>query len=156
LAGSTVREAPTPFTLHRSVLGTRLDRTSFTYTIRQLCLEFGCTPRAVRFYEAKELLWPRRDGLNRLYSYQDRARLQLILRGKRLGLPLEDIRQILELYGKSDGNRAQELLTLKKYRERIVSLEAQQKDIESVIAELTASCELIEQRLVATQPPEDI
>ena len=58
-----------------------LRRPNRTFTIRQLCLEFKCTPRALRFYEDKGLISPARDGMNRVYSYKDRARLQLILRG---------------------------------------------------------------------------
>ena len=72
-----------------------LRRPARTYTIRQLCLEFKCTPRALRFYEDKGLLTPARDGMNRVYSYRDRARLQLILRGKRVGLSLSEIGEIL-------------------------------------------------------------
>ena len=62
-----------------------------TFTIRQLCQEFDCTARALRFYEDKGLISPERDGMNRVYSYKDRARLQLILRGKRVGLALSEI-----------------------------------------------------------------
>jgi DNA-binding transcriptional MerR regulator len=72
-----------------------LRRLPRTYTIRQLCLEFKCTARALRFYEDKGLLDPARDGMNRVYSYRDRARLQLILRGKRVGLSLAEIGEIL-------------------------------------------------------------
>ena len=72
-----------------------LRRPERSFTIRQLCLEFKCTPRALRFYEDKGLLAPGRQGLNRVYSYKDRARLQLILRGKSVGLMLAEIREIL-------------------------------------------------------------
>ena len=75
-----------------------LRRPERSFTIRQLCREFGATPRALRFYEDKGLLAPARNGLNRVYSYKDRARLQLILRGKRVGLALAEIREILALY----------------------------------------------------------
>ena len=77
-------------------MATDLRRPNRTFTIRQLCLEFKCTPRALRFYEDKGLISPARDGMNRVYSYKDRARLQLILRGKRVGLALAEIGQILE------------------------------------------------------------
>jgi DNA-binding transcriptional MerR regulator len=86
---------------------TDLRRPMRTYTIRQLCLEFKCTPRALRFYEDKGLLNPARDGMNRVYSYRDRARLQLILRGKRVGLSLAEIGEILDLYD-ADESGAQE------------------------------------------------
>ena len=78
-------------------MATDLRRPNRTFTIRQLCLEFKCTPRALRFYEDKGLISPARDGMNRVYSYKDRARLQLILRGKRVGLALAEIGQILDL-----------------------------------------------------------
>ncbi|MBV8593931.1 MAG: MerR family DNA-binding transcriptional regulator, partial [Caulobacteraceae bacterium] len=99
-----------------------LRRPERTFTIRQLCLEFGCTPRALRFYEDKGLLSPGRQGLNRVYSYKDRGRLQLILRGKRVGLSLAEIRDLLDLYGRGD-NAAQHRRALAKFQERIVDLE---------------------------------
>ena len=98
---------------------TELRRPERTFTIRQLCLEFKCTPRALRFYEDKGLLSPARQGLNRVYSYKDRARLQLILRGKRVNLSLAEIREILDLYDKNDGGATQNATALRKFRERI-------------------------------------
>ena len=112
-----------------------LRRPERTFTIRQLCLEFKCTPRALRFYEDKGLLSPARQGLNRVYSYKDRARLQLILRGKRVGLALAEIREILDLYDEDDGGAAQNAKALRKFRERIVALERQREDIDHAIAE---------------------
>ncbi len=102
-----------------------------TYTISQLAREFEVTPRALRFYEDKGLLTPRRDGMNRVYSHRDRARLQLILRGKRVGLSLIEIKEILDLY-KVD-QRAQAQTTLKRYQARIVALEAQREDVDAAI-----------------------
>src|ERR1700730_5879638 len=107
----------------RDTMATELRRPERTFTIRQLCLEFKWTPRALRFYEDKGLLAPARQGLNRVYSYKDRARLQLILRGKRVDLSLADIREILQLYDKGDGGAAQNALALRKFRERIIALE---------------------------------
>src|ERR1700760_1168825 len=101
---------------------TDLRRPNRTFTIRQLCQEFKCTPRALRFYEDKGLLAPARDGLNRVYSYKDRARLQLILRGKRVGLSLAEIREILDLYDKNDGGGTENALALAKFKQRIVAL----------------------------------
>ena len=69
-----------------------------TYSITQLCREFSATPRALRFYEEQGLLTPARRDLARVYSYKDRARLQLILRGRRVGLSIAEIRDILDLY----------------------------------------------------------
>jgi len=71
-------------------------------TIRQMCEAFDVTPRTLRFYEAKELLSPFRDGTKRMFTKRDRARLKLILRGKRFGFSLEEIRQLLELYDTGD------------------------------------------------------
>ena len=106
-------------------------RTDRTYTISQLAREFEVTPRALRFYEDKGLLTPRREGMNRVYSHRDRARLQLILRGKRVGLSLIEIKEILDLY-KVD-QRAQAQIALKKYKKRIVELEAQREDVDAAI-----------------------
>jgi DNA-binding transcriptional MerR regulator len=102
-----------------------------TYTISQLAREFQVTPRALRFYEDKGLLTPRRDGLNRVYSHKDRARLQLILRGKRVGLSLIEIKEILDLY-KID-QRAQAQTALKRFKTRIAALEEQRKDIDAAV-----------------------
>ena len=112
---------------------TDLRRPHRTFTIRQLCLEFKCTPRALRFYEDKGLLAPARDGLNRVYSYKDRARLQLILQGKRVGLALAEIGEILDLYEVDDGGVQQAAKSLRKFRERIVALQQQRIDVEEQI-----------------------
>ena len=128
---------------------TELRRPERTFTIRQLCLEFKCTPRALRFYEDKGLLNPARQGLNRVYSYKDRARLQLILRGKRVNLSLAEIREILDLYDKGDNNAAQNATALRHFRERIVLLERQREDLDHAIAELHQACENLEKSLAA-------
>ncbi len=129
-----------------------LRRPERSFTIRQLCREFNCTPRALRFYEDKGLLAPARAGLNRVYSYKDRARLQLILRGKRVGLALAEIRDILDLYDKADGGIAQDALALKKFRERIAAFEKQREDIADAIATLTAACATLEERIADVRP----
>lgn len=131
---------------------TDLRRPNRTFTIRQLCLEFKCTPRALRFYEDKGLLAPARDGLNRVYSYKDRARLQLILRGKRVGLALAEIGEILDLYEVDDGGAQQAAKSLRKFQERIVALEHQKVDIDNAIKELRDGCEVLEARLTQTRP----
>lgn len=131
---------------------TDLRRPHRTFTIRQLCQEFKCTPRALRFYEDKGLLAPARDGMNRVYSYKDRARLQLILRGKRVGLALAEIGEILDLYEVDDGGAQQAAKSLRKFRERIVALEHQKVDIDSAIEQLKAGCEAMEKRLAETRP----
>ncbi len=129
-----------------------LRRPARTFTIRQLCLEFKCTPRALRFYEDKGLLSPARDGMNRVYSYKDRGRLQLILNGKRVGLALAEIGEILDLYDLNDGGTAQNVKSLTKFRERIVALEAQRQDIDKAIEELRAGCDGLERQLSRTRP----
>jgi len=127
----------------------RLER---TYTIRQLCVEFKVTARALRFYEDKGLLSPKRDGMNRVYGYRDRARLTLILRGKRVGLSLSEIREILDLYNAEDGGAVQNARSLKKFHERIVALEAQRDDIDHAIAELRTACSRLEEFLAKNRP----
>ncbi|MBL8537608.1 MAG: MerR family DNA-binding transcriptional regulator [Hyphomonadaceae bacterium] len=107
-----------------------------TYTISQLAREYQVTPRALRFYEDKGLLTPRREGMNRVYSHRDRAKLQLILRGKRVGLSLIEIKEILDLY-KVD-QRAQAQTALKRFRSRIAALEEQRKDVDAAIEALHA------------------
>jgi DNA-binding transcriptional MerR regulator len=131
---------------------TELRRPERTFTIRQLCTEFKATPRALRFYEDKGLLTPARDGMNRVYSYKDRARLILILRGKRVGLSLQEIREILELYGEHDEAMQQNAHSLKKFKEKIVDLEQQREDIEGAINELREACDRIEKHLAAKRP----
>lgn len=110
------------------------------YSITALAEEFAVTPRAIRFYEDKGLLTPQRVGLNRIYSRRDRVRLGLILRGKRLGFSLSDIREMLDLYDLGDGQVEQMRLTLRKSRERLAALERQHRDLDEAIAELRDAC----------------
>ena len=83
-----------------------------TMTIREMCDAFDVTPRTLRFYEAKELLFPIRKGQKRLFTRRDRARLKLILRGKRFAFSLEEIRQLLNLYEPGNGQATQLARTL--------------------------------------------
>lgn len=131
---------------------TDLRRPARTYTIRQLCLEFKCTPRALRFYEDKGLLNPARDGMNRVYSYRDRGRLVLILRGKRVGLSLAEIGEILDLYEADDSGAQQAARSLRKFKERIFALEQQKTDIDDAIAQLQTGISDMEKRLSDTRP----
>jgi DNA-binding transcriptional MerR regulator len=123
-----------------------------SYSIRQLCREFDVTPRALRFYEDKGLLAPSRQGLNRIYAARDRGRLQLILRGKRVGLALSEIGEILDLYDVDDGGAQQAAKSLRKFQERIVALENQRLDIDNAIKELKDGCAALEARLAETRP----
>jgi DNA-binding transcriptional MerR regulator len=129
-----------------------LRRPERTFTIRQLCLEFKCTPRALRFYEDKGLLAPERQGLNRVYSHGDRVRLQLILKGKRVGLSLADIREILQLYDKTDGGVSQNAKALRKFKAQLAALEQKREDIDHAIEELSRACAVMEERLAQTRP----
>lgn len=134
-------------------MASELRRPERTFTIRQLCLEFKATPRALRFYEDKGLLNPARQGLNRVYSYRDRARLQMILQGKRVGLSLAEIRDILDSYNKSEeGGITQKAKMLRKFRERIITLEQQRHDVEEAIKTLQTSCENLEKQLTEVRP----
>ena len=120
----------------------RPDRDAFTIT--DLSAEFGVTPRALRFYEDEGLIAPERRGTQRLYSHRDRARLAWILRGKRVGFSLADIREMIDLYDAGDGRRAQRALTVERCRERVALLERQRHDIDAAIEELSAFIELVE------------
>ena len=115
-----------------------------TYSMTELRREFDVSARTLRFYEDKGLLHPTRAGQNRIFSYRDRARLKLILRGKRVGFSLAEIREILDLYNLKDGQVTQLRVSLDKGRERITALEEQKRDIEEAIADLTRTCEIIQ------------
>jgi DNA-binding transcriptional MerR regulator len=107
-----------------------------TLTIRQMCEAFAVTPRTLRFYEAKELLFPVRQGTKRLFTRRDRARLTLILRGKRFGFSLEDIRQLLDMYEPDGSNAAQLTRTFQLAEARLHQMEAQRGELDQAIAEL--------------------
>ena len=106
------------------------------FTIGELAAEFTLSPRAIRFYEDQGLLLPQRAGTTRVYTKRDRARLQLILRGKRLGFSLSDIREFLGLYDADRGKHRQMAMTLERTRTRIADLEQQLEDITITLAEL--------------------
>ncbi|MEM9967397.1 MAG: MerR family DNA-binding transcriptional regulator [Pseudomonadota bacterium] len=109
---------------------------SRSFTIREMCDAFGVTPRTLRFYEAKELLFPERSGQKRLFTKRDRARLKLILRGKRFGFSLEEIRQLLELYHMGDQQQTQIARTYEIARERLADMIAQRDELNDAIIEL--------------------
>lgn len=115
-----------------------------TYGIGQLAEEFGVTSRALRLYEEEGLLNPRREGTRRIYNERDRVRLRLILRGKRLGWSLSEIRESFDLYDSRLGEEAQLEAMLVKLAERRESLHTQRRDIDNAIEDLeiiAANCE---------------
>ena len=115
------------------------------FAIADLAREFGISTRAIRFYEAKGLLAPERVGATRVFRRRDRARLILILRGKRLGFSLRDISDYLSLY---DANRTQQVsLLIGKVDERLASLETQLEDLQTTISELKEIKKLADDRL---------
>jgi len=113
-------------------MSTDLRRPGRTYTVRQPCQEFGCTPRALRFYEDKGLPAPAREGLNRVYAPKDRARL--------------------DLYEVGDGGLQQNAKSLRKFREKVAALEHRRAELDQVIAELHAGIAALEQRLAERRP----
>ncbi|HSX57574.1 MAG TPA: MerR family DNA-binding transcriptional regulator [Sphingomonas sp.] len=122
----------------------RPDKESFS--ISDLCAEFEVTARALRFYEDEGLIAPERRGLARIYSHRDRARLAWILRGKRVGFSLAEIREMIDLYDVGDERRTQHQVTLDKCRARIELLERQKVDIDAHIVELEDFVAVLEGR----------
>ena len=110
-------------------------------TIRQMCDAFDVTARTLRFYEAKELISPIRQGQKRLFTKRDRARLKLILRGKKFGFSLEDIRQLLEMYYMEDQQATQLKNTFQLANKRLAELKEQRDDLDQTIRELEAQIE---------------
>lgn len=106
------------------------------WTIREMCDQFDVTPRTLRFYESKELLFPKRQGQKRLFTKKCRGRLKLILRGKRFGFSLEDIRQLLEMYDMGDQQQTQLLRTYELATDKLTDLKNQRDEIEETIKEL--------------------
>ncbi|PHR60025.1 MAG: transcriptional regulator [Robiginitomaculum sp.] len=134
----------------------RLKSSVLEYSISQLATEFGVTARTLRFYEDKGLLRPTRSGQSRIYSAADRARLRLILRGKRVGFTLDEIREMMDLETLDSGGFIHLNTSLKRFRARIVALQQQRSDIDLSIAELEAGCAWLDARLVDREPSEEI
>ena len=116
-------------------------------TIREMCDTFDVTPRTLRFYEAKELLFPIREGQKRLFTKRDRARLKLILRGKRFGFSLEEIRQLLDLYHMGDQQQTQIQRTYEIAQERLADMERQREELSEAIDDLKSQLKWGEQLL---------
>lgn len=119
-------------------------------TIREMCEAFGVTPRTLRFYEAKELIFPVRDGQKRLYNRTDRARLKLIMRGKRFGFSLEEIRQLLDLYNLDDQGATQLAKSYEIAKERLAAMVLQRDELSEAIVDLTKQIGWAEKMLATT------
>jgi DNA-binding transcriptional MerR regulator len=117
------------------------------FSISDLAREFDITPRAIRFYEDQGLLAPRRDGQRRIYTPRDRTRLKLTLRGKRLGLTLSEIRELIDMYEPGRDERPQLERFLAVLEAHTASLVQQRADIEAQLAELQAFEKRIRKRL---------
>ena len=107
-----------------------------TYTIRDLATEFDVTTRTIRYYEEKRLLSPKREGAQRIYSPSDRTKLKLILRGKRLGLSLDESAEIVMMYGSPEKNRRQLEKLIERIRVKRKELMSQKHDLESLLDDL--------------------
>ena len=117
------------------------------FTIGELSRDFGVTLRTLRFYEDKGLLNPKRQGTTRLYDRRDRARLKLVLLGKRIGFSLVEIKEMLDLYDLRDNQKTQFRVSLEMFRNQIKVLEQQKADIEQAIVELTETMNVISDTL---------
>jgi DNA-binding transcriptional MerR regulator len=124
-----------------------------TLTIREMCEAFEVTARTLRFYEQKELLFPIRDGQKRLFTRRDRARLKLILRGKRFGFSLEEIRQLLDLYYVGDQQATQLARTIDVARDRLDDMERQRAELDVAIHDLRSQMELVQEMLASRSAP---
>ena len=117
------------------------------FTIGDLSREFGVTLRTLRFYEGKGLLNPKRHGTTRIYDKRDRARLKLVLLGKRIGFSLSEIKEILDLYDLGDNQETQLRVAMEKFEKQIRVLEQQKIEIEQAIDELTETMKTVSREL---------
>ncbi|MCF8466456.1 MAG: MerR family DNA-binding transcriptional regulator [Sneathiella sp.] len=128
------------------------DRASFSIT--ELAEEFGVTSRTIRFYEDKGLINPAREGTTRIYSRKDRGRLKIILRGRRLGFSLQDIKKMLDMYSPKGEATEQLTFTLQKCQEQLAKLVVQREDIDEAIAELEDGIAQLKSHLASGGKPE--
>jgi len=114
------------------------------FTISDLTAEFGLTARALRFYEDEGLIAPARQGLSRVYSKRDRARLAWIMRAKNVGFSLTEIKEMIDLYDLGDGRVEQRRVTVARCKQQVERMQAQHADIDAAIKELTDFITLVE------------
>ncbi len=123
------------------------EKSQLFWSIGDLAREYDISARTLRFYEDKGLISPIRDGLKRKYSTRDRARLILVLRGKRIGLSLEELKELLDLYDLEGGKRHQMQSALMKFKHQLQVLEAQKADICAAIEDLQTNIIRVEEFL---------
>lgn len=121
-------------------------------TIREMCDTFDVTPRTLRFYESKELLFPIREGQKRLFTRRDRARLKLIVRGKRFGFSLEEIRQVLDLYHLDDQQQSQISKAYEIAKERLADMESKREELDAAISDLKEQLKWGAEMIAQSQP----
>jgi DNA-binding transcriptional MerR regulator len=126
------------------------------HSIGDLCAEFSVTARALRFYETKGLLRPERRGQARIYSATDRARLALVLRGKRVGFALDEIKRLLDLHQMDPTDHAGLAHMRERLLTRVEDLKRQRADVDHAIVDLENGCEWLAERLADREPSEEL
>lgn len=125
-----------------------MPQTTITFTISDLAREFGITPRTIRFWEDQGILAPEREGSKRVFTRRDRARLKMALRGKRLGLSLAEIKDLIGMYASTEDETPQLLECLRVMSKRREALEQQREDIEAMLADISLFEQQCQQELV--------
>src|SRR5574343_1594600 len=132
---------------------TTLSQTASIFAISDLAREFGITPRTIRFWEDQGILSPQREGNKRIFTRRDRARLKMALRGKRLGLTLAEIKDLIGMYNSTEDETPQLLQCLRVMEKRRAALEQQREDIEAMLAEIGQFEGLCQQELQRRKNP---
>ena len=130
-----------------------MPQTTTTFAISDLAREFGITPRTIRFWEDQGILAPEREGSKRVFTRRDRARLKMALRGKRLGLSLAEIKDLIGMYASTEDETPQLLECLRVMSKRREALEQQREDIEAMLAEISLFEQQCQQELVRRETP---
>ena len=130
-----------------------MSQTAATFAISDLAREFGITPRTIRFWEDQGILAPEREGSKRVFTRRDRARLKMALRGKRLGLSLAEIKDLIGMYSSTEDETPQLLECLRIMSSRREALEQQREDIEAMLAEIGQFETLCRQELTRRNAP---